>query len=120
DRVPVAVGAERDRATGRVLRGVLAEVAQRLLAQGAVRLGREAVGDLDVDDDAGMRVEPGRDLAQQRGELDRLEARRLLSGVCARQREHRAGEARQTAGLALDVAEEPVALGGILLRAGLE
>ena len=67
-----------------------------------------------------MGLEPARDVAQERGELDRLDAWLLLSGVRARQRQHRAGESRQPAGLALDVAEETVALGGILLGAGLE
>ena len=120
DRVAVAVRAEDDRAARRVLGGVLAEVAQRLLEQVAVRLDREAVGDLDVDRDAVVRVKLGGDLAQERRELDRLDARRLLPGVRAGEREHRAGEPRQPAGLALDVAEEAVALDGILLRAGLE
>ncbi len=40
--------------------------------------------------------------------------------MCASEREHRPREARETPRLALDVGEEAVALGGILLRAGLE
>ena len=103
-----------------MLGGVLAEVAQRLFEQVAVRRDREPVVDLHVDGDAGVRTEPRRDLAQERRQLDRLDARLLLPGVRARERQHRAREPRQPSRLALDVAEEAVALDGILLRAGLE
>ena len=112
DRVPVAVCAKDDRAARRVLGGVLAEIAQRLLEQVAVRLDREAVRDLHVYRDAGVGLEAGGDVAQERGKLDRLYARLLLPGVRAGKRQHRAGEPRQPAGLALDVAEEAVALDG--------
>ena len=103
-----------------MLRGVLAEVAKRLLEQVAVRLDRESLFDLDVDHDAVVRLQPYGNLVQQRCKLDGLDARRLLPGVRACERQHCAGEARQPAGLALDVGEETVALGGILLRARLE
>src|SRR5262249_25634474 len=80
-----------DRAARRVLRGVLAEIPERLLEQVSVRLDREAVLHLDVDRDAYVRLEPGCDLAEERGELDRLDARRPLPPACACQRPPRPG-----------------------------
>ena len=103
-----------------MLRRVLAEVPQRLLEEVGIRLHREVVGRLDVDRDAVVRPQLGRDLAQQRGDSDGLDARRLGPRVGAREREHRPREARETPRLALDVGEEAVALDGILLRAGLQ
>ena len=89
-----------------MLGGVLAEIAQRLLEQVAVRLDREAARDLHVYRDAGVGLEAGGDVAQKRSKLDRLDARLLLPGMRAGQRQHRAGEPRQPAGLALDMAED--------------
>ena len=113
-------GARRE-PRARVLRRVLAEVAQRLLEQVAVDARRRAPSAHSTSTatpSCGRRLV--RDLAQQRRERDRLDARPLLPGVRARERQQRAGEPRQPRRLALDVAEEAVALGGILLRARLE
>ena len=78
------------------------------------------LGDLDVDGDAGVRLELGRHVPQERRELDGLDARLLLPRVRPRERQHRAREPREPARLALDMPEEAVALDGILLRARLE
>ena len=67
-----------------------------------------------------MRNEPGRHLPQERRELDRLDPRQLLSRVRAGERQHRPGEPREPARLPLDVGEEAVPLGGILLRSRLQ
>ena len=120
DRAPVAVGTEGDGAPPGVLRGVLAEVAECLLEQVAVRVDGEPGRHLDLDGDAGVRNEPGRHLPQERRELDRLDPRQLLSRVRAGERQHRPGEPREPAGLPLDVGEEAVPLGGILLRSRLQ
>src|SRR5205814_7833535 len=63
DGVRAAVRAEHDGAARRVLRRVLAEIAERLLEQVAVRLDRKPVGHLDVNGDARMRLEPRSHLA---------------------------------------------------------
>jgi len=112
--------AQYDPPARRVFRGVLAEVAQRLLEQVAVHARREILRTFDLHRDAVVRPQVVRDLAQQRREGDLLGPWPLLHGVRARERQERASEARQPVRLALDVREEAVALCRVVLRARLQ
>src|SRR5918999_5641749 len=88
-----ALGGEHDPSALGVLGRVHREVEKRLLDERAVGEDGETGRALHGDFDALLGLERDGDLPQQGAELERLEARRLVLRLRAREREQRVGEA---------------------------